>query len=156
MRDVLRRDADLIEVLARVMLARRESDQCRACAVLLLRSAAKPDQQMSAREVFVAVVGVIRDRISAQATKTELKVLGELCAWERNRVCTVEEGMVDVSKEGLKVFGELCAWGRNRVRAVEAGVVDVLVWIVMEVGDRGKEGGGDGVGTLVKVPDGQF
>ncbi|KAK1309866.1 E3 ubiquitin-protein ligase PUB23 [Acorus calamus] len=109
MRDVLRRHADLIEVLARVMLARRASDQCRARAVVLLRSAvaaANPNQLMSAREVFEAVVGVIRDRISAQATKA-----------------------------GLKVLGELCAWGRNRVRAVEAGAVDVLVGIVMEAGE---------------------
>ncbi|KAK1309860.1 E3 ubiquitin-protein ligase PUB23 [Acorus calamus] len=109
MRDVLRRHADLIEVLARVMLAKRASDQCRARAVVLLRSAvaaANPNQLMSAREVFEAVVGVIRDRISAQATKV-----------------------------GLKVLGELCAWGRNRVRAVEAGAVDVLVGIVMEAGE---------------------
>ncbi|KAK1299684.1 E3 ubiquitin-protein ligase PUB23 [Acorus calamus] len=109
MRDVLRRHADLIEVLAQVMLAKRASDQCRARAVVLLRSAvaaANPNQLMSAREVFVAVVGVIRDRISAQATKA-----------------------------GLKVLGELCAWGRNRVRAVEAGAVDVLVGIVMEAGE---------------------
>ncbi|KAK1263378.1 E3 ubiquitin-protein ligase PUB23 [Acorus gramineus] len=110
MRDVLRRHADLIEVLARVMLARRASDQCRAHATLLLRSAvsaANPNQlTMSAREVFAAVVGVVRDRISAQATKA-----------------------------GLKVLGELCAWGRNRVRAVEAGAVDVLVGIVMEAGE---------------------
>ncbi|RZS00218.1 hypothetical protein BHM03_00029876 [Ensete ventricosum] len=45
-------------------------------------------------DFFQAVLSLVRDRISQQATKAALKVLLHACAWGRNRIKIVEAGGV--------------------------------------------------------------
>ncbi|KAH6772999.1 hypothetical protein C2S52_004155 [Perilla frutescens var. hirtella] len=87
------------------------SDQSRAHAITLLKSAfdvADPDHLMGSRpELFGHISRIIADKISAEATKSALKLLVELCPW-----------------------------GRNRVKAVEGGAAAVLIELLLETAER--------------------
>ncbi|XP_052187070.1 E3 ubiquitin-protein ligase PUB23-like [Diospyros lotus] len=85
--------------------------QSRAYSVMLMKSileVANPSQLTGVRaELFNGVVHVLNDKISHQATKAALKLLGEVCPW-----------------------------GRNRIKAVEAGAVSALVELLLETVER--------------------
>ncbi|KAI5667023.1 hypothetical protein M9H77_16876 [Catharanthus roseus] len=83
----------------------------RAYSITLLKSifsVADHLQLINSRsEYFVAIVSILRDQISEQASKASLKLLMELCPW-----------------------------GRNRIKAVGAGAVRVLIELLLEISDR--------------------
>ncbi|XP_055834973.1 E3 ubiquitin-protein ligase PUB23-like [Solanum dulcamara] len=72
--------------------------QSRTNAITLLRSTllvADPSQLIGIQPVYIkAIVGILNDKISQQATKVALKLLVELCPWGRNRIKGVENGAV--------------------------------------------------------------
>ncbi|CAL1403770.1 unnamed protein product [Linum trigynum] len=103
--DLKKLGTEFVDSLVRVMEnyysnsnSKRDHHQSRAYATILLRSAfraADPIQLVNARsEIFAAVVGVLRDRISESATKAALKFLIEVSPWGRNRIKAVEGGAV--------------------------------------------------------------
>ncbi|CAN0923416.1 E3 ubiquitin-protein ligase PUB23 [Linum grandiflorum] len=93
--------------------------------MILLRSvfrfADSPIRIVNARsEIFSAVVGVLKDKISEQATKAAVKFLIEVCPWGRNRIKAVEGGAVGAL---IEILMEEVGNGRRTeemaVRAVE-------------------------------------
>ncbi|KAK4791806.1 hypothetical protein SAY86_032219 [Trapa natans] len=82
-----------------------ESYQCRAHAIVALRSISKvadPMQLSNLQPEFFRQVGrVLAERISHQASKTALKLLVKLCSRGRNRIKAVEGGAVSVLIEIL-------------------------------------------------------
>nr|XP_010927379.1 E3 ubiquitin-protein ligase PUB23 [Elaeis guineensis] len=92
-------------------ILQQSNHQTRAYATLLLKSMLRviaPARLAGVRkELFQEVVGVLRDRVSHQATKAALQVL----AW-------------------------LCPWGRNHIKAANAGAVRVLVELLLDEPER--------------------
>ncbi|CAN4119163.1 unnamed protein product [Withania somnifera] len=83
----------------------------RTNAIALLRSTlnvADPAQLIGIQPVYIkAIVGILNDKISQQATK-----------------------------EALKLLVELCPWGRNRIKAAEHGAVFALIELLLETNER--------------------
>lgn len=100
---LIERNDGFIESLTTVL--RRSNYQSRAHAMLLIKSLVRvmaPARLKGfGKESLEEVVKVLGDRISSQATKAALQVLGGLGPWGRNRVKAVEAGAVRVVIELL-------------------------------------------------------
>ncbi|XP_064979437.1 E3 ubiquitin-protein ligase PUB24-like [Musa acuminata AAA Group] len=89
-------------------------------------------------DFFRAVLSLVRDRISQQATKAALQVLLHACGWGRNRIKIVEAGGVKEIVEleltttelNLGVLSQLCASADGRAELVgrAAGLTTASKW----------------------------
>ncbi|KAK6138455.1 hypothetical protein DH2020_027775 [Rehmannia glutinosa] len=129
---------DILDPLIQVL----ENGNCRdrGRAISLLKSAfdvADPAHLIGSRpEIFTQAVHILRDKISAQATKAALKLLMELCPWGRNRIKAVQSGAVSVLIELLldqtavdrrscelilTVLDQLCSCAEGRAELLRHG-----------------------------------
>lgn len=139
---VERRGIDFVGTLTTVL--QQSSYQSRAYATMILKSLVpvlSSARIMGLREeLFVEMVKVLKDRISYQATKAALNVLGVTSSWGRNKTKAVEAGAVPVliellldenEKKGcemmLVVLSRLseCAEGRAEIVGHAAGIAVV-------------------------------
>ncbi|XP_009593988.1 E3 ubiquitin-protein ligase PUB23-like [Nicotiana tomentosiformis] len=118
--------------------------QSRAYAIMLLKSAfnvADPAQLIGMKpEYFKAIVGILNDKISQQATKAALKILVELCPWGRNRIKATENGAVlaliellldTKERRGceliLSILDHLCSCAEGRAELLSHGAGIAIV-----------------------------
>lgn len=115
--DLVSRNADFIGSLSRFLRSTN--------AMLLLKSIISviaPARLIGIQEeVFVEIVNVLRERISAQTTKAALEALIRLCPWGRNRIKAVGAGAVHVLIELL-----IDADQERRVTEMALAVLDKL------------------------------
>ncbi|KAM0947419.1 putative U box domain, armadillo-like helical, Zinc finger, RING/FYVE/PHD-type [Dioscorea sansibarensis] len=124
---------DLIHLLTLVM--KKSNYQTRVHATLILSSlieATAPPKLVALKdELFIEVVKILSDRISAKATKAALKILAELCPLGRNRVkaagahavSVLVELLLDESERKtceitLMVLDQLCGCAEGRAEIV--------------------------------------
>ncbi|CAI0543972.1 unnamed protein product [Linum tenue] len=130
--DLKKLGTEFVDSLVRVITNlkfKRDHHQSRAYATILLRSAfraADPIQSVNARsEIFAAVVGVLKDRISESATKAALKFLIEVSPWGRNRIKAVEGGTVAALIE-LLLESDHCSSAARRATELAMRGVEVM------------------------------
>ncbi|XP_042034008.1 E3 ubiquitin-protein ligase PUB23-like [Salvia splendens] len=148
-------DVRFLDSLTQVM--DNGSYQSRAHAVSLMRSAfsvADPDHLIGIRpEIFGHVARIIADDISAEATRSALKLLVEVCPWGRNRVKAVEGGAAGVlievllgTKErrvcelALAALEQICRCAEGRAEVVRHGAgVAVVSKKILRVSNAASE-----------------
>ncbi|KAI6673981.1 hypothetical protein NL676_001887 [Syzygium grande] len=142
LKSLVAKDSEFTESLTLVM--KRGPYESRAYAVLLLKlmfEVAEPMQIITLKQEFFAeTVQVLHDQISQQATNATLKLLINLCAWDRNRIKAIESGAVSVLIELLLDCSDLrtselilmllemlcqCAEGRSELLTHGAGIAVV-------------------------------
>ncbi|KAH7663575.1 Zinc finger RING/FYVE/PHD-type protein [Dioscorea alata] len=131
--NLIRSHDDLIHLFTSVM--KKSNYQNRVHATLVLNSlieATAPSKLIALKdELFIEVVKVLSDQISAKATKSALKILAQLCPLGRNRVKAAEACAVSVLVELLideperktceiilMVLDQLCGCAEGRAEMV--------------------------------------
>ncbi|KAK9062447.1 hypothetical protein SSX86_019633 [Deinandra increscens subsp. villosa] len=97
-------NGEFVNAMTRVMQL-TANDESRTYAILLLNSmmeVAEPIQMMSLnRHFFIELTRILIKQVSRKATKAALKILIGVCPWGRNRIKTVEAGVVPVLVDTL-------------------------------------------------------